>query len=386
MKMILVIAYKEFIDAIRDKRTMSMVLISILFGMPMMMIMMSEGAMRSETQQEKKVILVAGIDNAPTLENYIIRQGFKVDKAPNDYEQQLQSKKIIDPVLAIDPEFEKKLALGEHPNATIVFDLANQDSQIGVQPIKALLQGFGNELASMNLMMRGVSIDVLNVLNVQEKHLSRTNDNGAPIKGFLCMMLLMTMASVGLYAAIDTSAGERERGSLEPLVMNPISSLTICVGKWLAVGLLTVIVMSLSVLSIYPSSFLVRNETIKLLTQFSAFELAQLILVLTPLALTYAALQIAFAINGKTHKEGQARATMLIFVSAVVPIITIFKQGADPFWFKWVPILAQNKLMNNILNNEIITAFDIGAPLLSCMFVIALALVYTAHKLRRVLM
>ena len=255
-----------------------------------------------------------------------------------------------------------------------------------MQPIKALLQGFGNELASMNLMMRGVSIDVLNVLNVQEKHLSRTNDNGAPIKGFLCMMLLMTMASVGLYAAIDTSAGERERGSLEPLVMNPISSLTICVGKWLAVGLLTVIVMSLSVLSIYPSSFLVRNETIKLLTQFSAFELAQLILVLTPLALTYAALQIAFAINGKTHKEGQARATMLIFVSAVVPIITIFKQGADPFWFKWVPILAQNKLMNNILNNEIITAFDIGAPLLSCMFVIALALVYTAHKLRRVLM
>ncbi len=386
MKVILLIAYKELMDALRDKRTMLMVFVITLFGMPFMMVILSESANRYETQVEKKVIWVAGLSHAPELENYVLRQGYQIKAAPADYEQQLQTKNLIDPVLVIDDNFEDKLAEGERPVVTIVMDVANQDSQTGVAPLRRLLQGFASEKAGLNLAMRGVSADILNVVEVRERHLSRTADSGAQLKGALSLMLMLTMVSAGLYAAIDTSAGERERGSLEPLMMNPVPSWAFTLGKWLAVAVLTMMVVVFSVLSIFPATFLVRNETVRIMLQFSASELLLLILVLLPLGLAIAALQIAIAINGKSHKEAQARCTLIVVAAPLVSMVGLFKQGADPVWFKWVPLLAQNQLMTKILNNEVVGVADMLAPVLTCVLITCLALWYVSRKMRRILM
>lgn len=386
MKTAFIIAAKELIDALRDRRTILMVMLVTLFGMPFMMVVMSESANRYETQFEKKQIWVAGLEHAPLLQNYIERQGYRISPAPADYESQLQTKTLIDPVLVISADFEAKLANGERPTVYIVMDVANQDSQSGVVPLKRLMQGFGMELAGLNLAMRGVSPDILNVVNVRERHLSRTLDSGAQLKGALSMMLMLTMVSAGLYAAIDTSAGERERGSLEPLMMNPVSSWSFTIGKWMAVGALTMLVVIFSVLSIYPASFLIRNENMRIMLQFSHTELILLILVLLPLGLAVTAAQIAIAINGKSHKEAQARCTVLVVAAPLISMISLFKQGADPVWFKWVPLLSQNQLMGKILNNEVVRALDMLAPVLSCTLITVAALWYVSRKMRGVLM
>ena len=386
MNIIFYIFYKELLDALRDKRTMLMVLIASMFGMPFMMIMMSELTNRVETQIEKKVVWVAGIDHAPALQNFIQRQGYQIKTAPADYEQQLQTKNLIDPVLVIAADFSDKLAAGERPGVVIVLDVANQDSQTGVAPLKHLLRGFSNELAGLNLALRGVSADILDVVQVKERHLSRSADSGAQLKSVMSMMLMLTMVSAGLYAAIDTSAGERERGSLEPLMMNPVPSWSFAIGKWLAVGVLTMLVVVFSVLSIFPASFLVRNETIKIMLQFSSAELLMMILVLLPLGLCLSALQIAIAINGKSHKEAQARCTLLVVAAPLVSMLGMFKQGADPAWYRWAPILSQNQLMGKILNNEIVSSVDMLAPVLTCATIICLALWYISKKMRSVLM
>jgi sodium transport system permease protein len=386
LKTAFIIAAKELIDALRDRRTILMVMLVTLFGMPFMMVVMSESANRYETQIEKKQIWVAGLENAPTLQNYIERQGYRIRPAPSDYESQLQSKALIDPVLVISADFQEKLSRAERPTVYIVMDVANQDSQSGVAPLKRLMQGFGMELAGLNLAMRGVSPDILNVVSVRERHLSRTMDSGAQLKGALSMMLMLTMVSAGLYAAIDTSAGERERGSLEPLMMNPVSSWSFTIGKWMAVGTLTMLVVVLSVLSIYPASFLIRNETMRIMLQFSNAELILLILVLLPLGLALTAVQIAIAINGKSHKEAQARCTLLVVAAPLISMVSVFRQGADPVWFKWVPLLSQNQLMGKILNNEVVGSVDMVAPVLSCAAITVAALWYVSKKMRGVLM
>jgi len=386
MKNIIVIARKELLDALRDRRTMLMVFVITLLGMPFMMVVLSESANRYETQIEKKQIWVAGMGNAPILQNYVERQGYTVREAPADYEQQLQTKNLIDPVLVIDPDFQDKLAVGERPAVYIVMDVANQDSQAGVRPLRALLQGFNMEAAGLNLAMRGVSPDILNVVEVRERHLSRSADSGAQLKSALSLMLMLTMVSAGLYAAIDTSAGERERGSLEPLMMTPVSSWEFTTGKWMAVGSLTMLVVVFSVLSIFPASWLVRNETVRIMMQFSVTELMLMILVLLPLGLAITAVQIAIAINGKSHKEAQARCTVLVVAAPLVSMVGLFKQGADPVWFKWVPLLGQNQLMGKILNNEVVSSADMLMPVLSCALITFAALWYVSRKLRTVLM
>ena len=386
MKTTLIIAFKELMDALRDRRTMLMVFVVTLFGMPFMMVILSESANRYESQAEKKQVWVAGLDHAPVLQNYIERQGYKISPAPNDYESQLQTKNLIDPVLVISPDFQERLAHGERPAVDIVMDVANQDSKAGVAPLKRLMQGFGMEQAGLNLAMRGVSLDILNVVEVRERHLSRTADSGAQLKSALTMMLMLTMMSAGLYAAIDTSAGERERGSLEPLLMNPVPGWSFTIGKWMAVGTLTMLVVVSNVLSIFPASFLIRNEAIRIMLQFSSKELFLMILVLLPLGLAVAAVQIAIAINGKSHKEAQARCTILVVMAPLISMVSIFKQGADPVWFKWMPLLSQNLLMGKILNNETIGSVDMVAPILSCVLITVAALWYVSKKIRTILM
>jgi sodium transport system permease protein len=386
MKSMFVIAYKELLDALRDKRTMLMVLLITLFGMPFMMVIISESANRYESQVDKKEIWAAGINNAPVLQNYFLRQGYVIHEAPTDYEHQLQTKELINPVLVINKDFQEKIAQGERPTVFIVLDVANQDSQTGVVPLRHLMQGFGSEMAGLNLAMRGVSPDILNVVDVKERHLSRTADSGAQLKGGLSMMLMLTMMSAGLYAAIDTSAGERERGSLEPLMMTPVSSWMFALGKWMAVAVLTMLVVIISVLSIFPASILVRNETIRIMLQFSATELTLMILVLLPLGLMIAAVQIAIAINGKTHKEAQARCTIVVVVAPLVSMVSVFKQGADPAWYKWVPLIAQNQLMGKILNNEMVSIADMLVPVFTCTLITAGALWYVSKKIRTILM
>ncbi|MCX7205803.1 MAG: ABC transporter permease subunit [Proteobacteria bacterium] len=378
---------KEWIDSLRDKRTMLVVILSSLMGMPFFLFISSEAYSRMDEQNEKRFIRVLGAEYAPELVNYIQRQGFEIKPATADYAQKLHSKEYIEPVLFLSKDFASQFAQGIAPKVEIISDLANKDSQMGVRPVKLLLQGFMQERAGLNLALRGVSAEVLAGLKVEERHLSRAkNQQSAGLKEMLPFMFIMTLLGVGMYAAIDTSAGERERGSLEPLMMNPVSSWHFALGKWAAVGTLTVCVLFFNVMSIFPSLFLIKNEVLKIAFQFSIKDAFVFLAVLCPLALAIAALQIAVAINGKSHKEAQARNSMLMLLAPLALVIGMLKQGADPVWFSWTPLLAQNQLIIKILNGETLSLAEVLIPILVCIVILLASLSYTAQKMRRVVM
>ncbi|MDW5417421.1 ABC transporter permease subunit [Iodobacter sp. CM08] len=378
---------KEWVDSLRDKRTMLVVILSSLMGMPFFLFISSEAYSRMDEQNEKRFIRVLGAEYAPELVNYIQRQGFEIKPAATDYAQKLHSKEYTEPVLSVSKDFASQFAQGMAPKVEIITDLANKDSQLGVRPVKLLLQGFMQERAGLNLALRGISAEVLAVLKVEERHLSRAqNQQNAGLKEMLPFMFIMTLLGVGMYAAIDTSAGERERGSLEPLMMNPVSSWHFALGKWAAVGTLTVLVLFFNVMSIFPSLLLIKNEVLKIAFQFSFKDAFIFMAVLCPLALAISALQIAVAINGKSHKEAQARNSMLMLLAPLTLVVGMFKQGADPAWFAWTPLLAQNQLIVKILNGEALRLAEIFTPVLVCMLITLASLAYTANKMRRVVM
>jgi len=383
--LILTIATKELIDALRDKRTLLVVLLSSLLGMPLIMLMLSEMIDQVETQTEKQVVRVVGMAYAPQLENYFLRHGVEIKNAGADYEKQLQNKEISEPVLVIPADFQEKMDQGQRPEIVIVSDSSNKNTKTAAYPLKALLGGYMQEQVGLNLAMRGISSDVLRVISVAEHDLNQATSYGAELKAMLPFTLIMTMLSAGMYAAIDTAAGERERGSLEPLMMKPVSSWSFAVGKWLAVAMVSMSVVVFSVLSLFPSRLLIRNETVRLMFQFNVTELLQVLLVLLPLAACAAALQIAIAINSKSHKEAQARTSLLLLMAPLVLLIGMVKQGADPIWFNWVPILAQNQLIVKLFNSEAVSFTEIIVPVLICLIISIVVLHYISYKLRRVL-
>ncbi|MBK1889013.1 ABC transporter permease [Undibacterium sp. 14-3-2] len=382
----LTIFRKEIKDALRDRRTLMTALLSSLLGVPLMLFIFSAVLSQVESQEEKRTVLAVGIEYAPQLENFILRQGYQIKAAPVDYEAKSRSKELDQPVLLVPQDFEKKLMTGDKAILEVAYDSNNRQAEFGLRPLKRLLEAFTQETTLMGLTMRGISTELLQRIEVRERRLQKPEERKASITEMLPMMVLMAIIIGGMYAAIDTTAGERERGSLEPLMMNPVSGWQLAIGKWGAVAAVGMGVVVLTIFSFFPSQWLIKNDTLRAEFQFGIKDAIGFLMVLLPLAASMAALQIAIALDCKSYKEAQVRNQIVTMFIPFVSLIPILFPGREPAWFKWVPVLAQNQMMNQVLKGEVLHPLTVGMALATCVLITVICLMYIAQKMRKVVM
>src|ERR1035437_5775806 len=219
---VLAVFRKELMDAMRDRRTLVVVLVSAVLMGPLVLMAMSGLIASFEAKAEQRELVVSGIEYAPSLKNYVERQTWTLKVAPRDYEQKLKDSKLGDPVLVIPKNFEADLLRGDSPQVELVSHSANQQSQSGVHRVADLLRGFSQERVSLSLALRGVSTELLVPMKVQEQDLASNQTRAAQFTSMLAFFVLLAVVSGAMSAALDSTAGERERGSLEPLLMNPV--------------------------------------------------------------------------------------------------------------------------------------------------------------------
>jgi len=377
-----VVFRKELIDALRDRRTLAVVLLSSVAIGPLVMIALSALVAGIEKRAEERSVVVAGIEHAPTLRNYLERQTYRIDAAPADYEARLKSQSLGDPVLLVGRDFEVELARGEPPLLEIVSSSGNQRAGSSVNRLARLLRGFANEQATLRLALRGVAPATLEVVDVNERDLANPQSRAAQLTGMVPFFVLMAVLYGALNAALDTTAGERERGSLEPLLMNPASRLSLVLGKWGAAAAVGMLIALLSCLSFLPAQSLLRSETLAAMFQFGPREALLFLALLAPLAAALAAVMMAVAIRCKTFKEAQANNTVIVLVVSLLPLLTVFNQSGEAPWHLAVPALGQIALMNRVLKGEPVGALDMALPLLVCALITAACLGYLARQLR----
>ena len=377
-----VVFRKELIDALRDRRTLLMVLLSSVAIGPLVLVALSALVAGIEKRAEERTVVVSGIEHAPTLHNYLLRQTYRVDAAPADHEQRLASQALADAVLVVGKDFEAELARGEAPLVEIVSSSANQRASASVGRLTRLLRGFSSEQATLRLALRGVTPATLEVLDVQERDLANPQSRAARLTGMVPFFVLMAVLYGALNAALDTTAGERERGSLEPLLMNPASRLSLVLGKWGAVAAVGMLIALLSCFSFLPAQGLLRSETLAAMFQFGLREAGLFLALLAPLAAALAALMMAIAIRCKTFKEAQANNTVVVLAVSLLPLITVFDQGGEAPWHLAVPGLGQVTLMNRMLKGEAVGVLDVALPLAVCALIAAAGLAYVARQLR----
>ncbi len=373
---------KELLDALRDRRTLLMVLLSSVAVGPLVLVALSALVTQMEQRAEQREVVVMGMERAPTLRNYILRQTYSVKAAPADYETQLVKSKLGDPVVMIPDDFEGALAHGEAPLVEVVSSSANQRAQASVGRVMQLLRGFSSEQATLRLVSRGVAPSVLEVVQVQERDLASPQTRAAQLTGMLPFFVLMAVLYGSLHAALDTTAGERERGSLEPLLMNPAGRGTLVVGKWGAVACVGMLIAVLSCFSFLPGQWLLRSESLAALFQFGPREAGLFLALLLPLAAALSALMMAVAIRCKSFKEAQANTTVIILAVSLLPLMTLMNQAGEQPWHTWVPALAQVTLMNRVLKGEALGVPDVAVPLLVCAALTALCLGFVARQVR----
>ncbi|HEX3139542.1 MAG TPA: ABC transporter permease [Rhizobacter sp.] len=373
---------KEIVDALRDRRTLAVVLVSAVLLGPMVLIALSGLLASFEARAERREVVALGIEHAPGLKNFLERQSFVVNPAPADYEARLRSSKLGDAVLVVPEHFERDLLAGEQPVIEVVSDSGNRQSQASANRAEQLIQAYGRERGQVSLLMRGVSPEILSPLQVEERDLANSQTRAAQLTGMLPFFVIMAVLYGALNAALDTTAGERERASLEPLLMTPASRAALVLGKWGAVAALSTLIAVLSCLSFLPAQWLLRSDTLQAMFQFGLREAMLFLAVLLPFAAALSALLMAVAIRCKSFKEAQASSTIVVLAVSLLPLVTTFSQTGEARWHLWVPALAQYTLMMRVLKGEGFGFEQLVVPLLVCVLLTAAGVAFVARRLR----
>lgn len=385
MKQGWIVFTKELADALRDRRTLLRILLPALLMGPLLLMALSSMIASFETRAEKREVTVLGLAHGPTLANFIQRQSFTIielkdGETRESYEKGLRDGKNASPLLVIPADFEALLSSGEQPVVEVVTDSSNQRANTGA--LRGLLRGFNQERASLSLALRGVSVELLEPVDVEERDLASAQARAARLTAMVPMFIIMAVLYGALTAALDSTAGERERGSLEPLLMNPVPHGALVWGKWGAVALMGMAVALLSSISFVPAQWLLQSDSLQAMFQFGWREALAFWLLQIPLAAGLSAILMAFAIRSKTFKEAQASSTLVITAVSLAPMVNLLNPGGDAPWYVWVPGLAQNTLMLTVLKGEALRWGQVLPGVVVGFALTAVALAYVAKSMR----
>ena len=199
-------------------------------------------------------------------------------------------------------------------------------------------------------------------LEIEEINLAGSRARGAQLL-FLVPWLALVGAVVGaISVAIDVTAGERERGSLEPLLMNPVATGSIVLGKWAVAATCSAAVVVLTLAGFTAAMQFVRSENLSALMQFGLPEVVLFLALLLPFSAMVGALNMLAATYGRSHKEAQTYASYITMIVNFVPILPLFLTIRDAPWQLAVPALAQQTVLMRALRGEAVGPIDILAP------------------------
>ncbi|HTI45129.1 MAG TPA: ABC transporter permease [Casimicrobiaceae bacterium] len=382
MNRILAIVRKELVDAARDRRTVLVSLFSAVAGGPIMLVLLFN-FMATQADRARDITLpVAGREHAPALMSFLEREEVKLTEAPTDYEARIR-RGDLDVAVVVDGQFEHDLEQGRPGTVRLVFDRSRDRGRPIVDQVQNLLRAYNRTAGAQRLILRGVTPSVANPLNVEDVDLSTPQQSGALLL-FLVGFYAMFAGMIGSMApALDTSAGERERQSLEPLLMTPARPLEIALGKWLAVSIFAALVVGCTLLLFYLTLSFAPLPPVGLPFLFGGHEVGRLAVVLLPLVLLFPALLLYLAARGRTVKEAQANVSAIMFVIAFVPAASVFLQWREPAWIAAVPIAGQFTLMKLALRGEALPALQVAASYLAPVVITVLALAGVTRLLSR---
>jgi sodium transport system permease protein len=373
---------KELTDALRDRRTWIVVLVSSILAGPISLLLLSKFVASVEESVARREVFLAGGAAAPTLANFIQRAGGTVKEAPADFRELVRSGELQNAVVVVPPDFEARLGRGESIRLDVVFDDTSSRSQGPARATLGMLRAFSRELGSQRLLARGVGLQVLSPVDVEEINLATGKSRGAQLL-FLVPWLALLGAVVGaISVAIDVTAGERERGSLEPLLMNPVSTPAIVLGKWAVVAACSAAVVVLTLVGFRGAMVFIPSESLSALMQFGAAESVLFLAMLLPFAAMIAAVNMFAATYGRSHKEAQTYASYLTMLVNFAPVIPLFLSVRDAAWQLYVPAMAQQVVMMRALRGEAVGAADVLVPAAMAIGITMLALGAQARLLR----
>ena len=370
---------KELRDALRDRRTALMVLFASMLTGPITLVLVAQFISGLEEKASTLKVRIAGQEHAPALVNFLRRSDVEIETAPADYEARVREGRL-DAVIVVPRDFDRKYLAGENARVDLVYDDSRTESSPAIRQAERLLRAFNRETSMLRLMARGVSPDLTEPLKVQHTNTATVKQRGAMLLFLIPMFAILSPLLGGMTIAIDSTAGERERGSLEPLLANPVATWRVVLGKFLAAWTFACAVAALTLSGFVAAAMLYAGKRVAALMTFGAPELAFFLAMVVPFAAMTAGLQMLISTYGRSYREAQTYVSYVATLVSFVPMIVLFSGLKDAFWQLWVPVLGQQVVLMRIVRGEGLPALDWALPSLVAI-AIAAACVHAVARL-----
>lgn len=354
---------KEFIDNLRDRRSLSSSMLNSIFTplIIIILIIVLGSTLFREAVEKPLELPVQGAEHAPGLMAYLRQRNVNVLPAPADPEAAVREGDAA-VVLVIPPEYGEELAAGRPAPVRMVMDSSRTSASTAIQRARGLVNGYSQTLAVLRLQARGVSPALLSAVDLQPTDLATPQSSAIIFLNMLPFVLTMTIFGGGMYVVIDTTAGERERGSLEPLLINPIPRRDYVLGKLLASlpFALAALAVALGVLYI-GFNLLPLEEFTGMQMSIPPAALMNMLLLSLPVVLLASGLQMVVAAFTRSFKEAQTYLSFLPLVAGLPIMFLAFIPVKVGMGIAMIPIFSQALIINQILRGETIQPANVTA-------------------------
>lgn len=345
-----VIIRKEIVDNLRDRRSVGNALFAVLIN-PLLYVVLFGFLNRTFTEQAERALPlhVVGAANAPNLVQFLDQNNVDIFEAPADPEAAVRRGEL-EVVLVIPDDFGAKFARAEPAEVQLLVDQSNQGGSITADRARSLISQYSSQIGNLRLLARGISPAVTAAVPVASVNVAPQAEGGA---GFVLNLLPVVMMTAvfygGFYLAVDSTAGERERKSLEPLLLNPVPRWQFLIGKYLATLAFTLVATFLA-----TALFLVLLS----IPQVEAFTNIRLnvgsgviltaVALIIPVAVMAVALEMLVASYARSVKEAQTY-TQLVAFAGFLPALFLSVLPIRPQpWMYLIPTIGQLYFINDV--------------------------------------
>lgn len=348
---------KEVKENLRDRRALfnSVLLGPLLF--PLLFIGM---AWFGTTKQQERVeavleVPIVGAEYAPNLVMFLEQQGVVVLDEPEDPEEMVQRQEA--PVVVRIPEaFSEDWRSGKPAVVELIADPSRRESDIPTRRVEGLLNAYSRQIGALRLQLRGVKPSLASPLVVKDVDLSTPKSRAMLAMIFLPYMLMITAFTGGMHLAIDSTAGEKERKSLEPLLINPVPRWQIMSGKMLATLSFAFLSLILTLISFRIALPHMPTGAMEIDLTLNGQTMGLILLVIAPVAVLAAALLTLLATFAKSFREAQSYMGLVIMIPMIPSIIFMANPVKPEAWMMAIPMFSQNLLISEFIRGETVSA------------------------------
>jgi len=361
---------KEVRENLRDRRSLfnSVLLGPILFPILFIGLAYFAGSKQQERAEKVLEVPVVGAEHAPSLVGFLEQQGVIIQPAPADPEESVKTQEV-QVIIRIPEQFPEQWTSGEPAVIEVIADPSRRESDIPMRRVKGLLYAYGSQIGHLRLQLRGVSPSIQTPIMVKDVDLSTPQSRGMLVMIMLPYVLMITAFTGGMHLAIDSTAGEKERKSLEPLLINPVPRWQIMLGKMSATATYAFASLSLTLLAFRFAFPLLPTGALGVDLNLSAEAVGGILLAVAPVVVLAAAMLTTLAALAKSLREAQSYMGLVFMIPMIPSLIFMVNPMKPETWMMGIPMFSQNLLIGEFVRGESVSALWLGMSMGSTLLI-----------------